>query len=294
MKRRSWIIGRASSLVATLTAFTVLMVVPTGAGAVVPPPEEEKARPPGESDRDPRADGQRPADLRDRDRFRDEGRRRPRGDRRPGDRARDGSRPGREGRGGPGEFGRQRDEMSPWMIDRVMDLLREELPEWYGRLEEMREHRPEQFRRAMRRVQPVVREYTSLRDKHPELAETVLEEFRIEGRLRSMGRAFREARGDESRQAEIEQEVTQLVKRQFEFKMRRRMARMEEIQRRLMREREKFEREKISLPRRVQDRVRQITRGNSEGSLRERDGKPRRERRDAFGDKPNRRPQRRR
>ena len=50
MKRRGWIIGRASSLVAMLTAFTVLMVVPTGAGAVVPPPEDEETGVRDESD----------------------------------------------------------------------------------------------------------------------------------------------------------------------------------------------------------------------------------------------------
>lgn len=294
MKRRGWIIGRTSSLVATLIAFTVVLVVPMWAGAMVPPPEEEKARSRDESDRGPRAGSRRPADLRDRDRFRDEGRRRSRGDRGSGDRARDGSRRGREGGWGSGEFDPRRDEMSPRMIDRVMNLLREEVPEWYGRLADMEERRPERFRRVMRRVQPVVREYTSLRDKHPELAETILEEFRIEGRLRSMGREFREARGNESRQAEIEQDVAQLVKRQFEFKMRRRLARMKDIERRLTRERERFERDKASLSRQVQDKVRQITRGNPEDSLRDRDGERRRERRDAFGDRPQRRPQRRR
>jgi len=194
------------------------------------------------------------------------------------------------------------------MIERVMNVLREELPEWYGRLDMMREHRPEQFRRAMRRVMPVVREYSSLRREHPELAKTILEEFRIEGELRSMGRAFREARGDEARQREIEEEVSRLVQRQFEFKMRRRVARMEDIERRLRREREKFEREKASLPRLVQQRVRQITRGRPEDSMRDRDGEMRgrdgrlRDReserrgrhRESFGDKPRRRPQRRR
>ena len=158
----------------------------------------------------------------------------------------------------------------------------------------MRERRPEGFRRAMRRVQPVLREYTALRDKHPDLAETVLEEFRIEGRLRSMGRAFRDAQGDQSRQAEIEKEVVQLVQRQFEFEMCRRVVRMEEIERRLTHEREKFKRDKASLARQVEDRVRQITRGNPEDSLRERDGERRRGRREAFGDRPQRRPQRRR
>ncbi len=184
--------------------------------------------------------------------------------------------------------------MSREMIERVMALLYEELPEWHERLDRMRDDRPERFHRAMRRVMPVVREYRSLRQEQPELAETVLEEFRIEGRLRSMGRAFREAQGDESRQAEIEQEVSQLVQRQFEFKMRRRVARMKEIEQRLMRERERFERDKASLQRQVEDRVRQITRGNPEDTLRDRDGERRRQRRDDFADRPPRRPQRRR
>ena len=59
-------------------------------------------------------------------------------------------------------------------------------------------------------------------------------------------------------------------------------------------ERERFERDKASLQRQVEDRVRQITRGRSEDTLRDRDGERRRQRRDAFGDKPKRRPGRRR
>lgn len=295
MKRCGWMNGRATLLVAMLMVIAAFLAVPRWAVAVIPPPEDEEPRARDDaSDSDPQAHGQRPAELRPRDRFGDEGRRGRRGDRRRGDRSRESSRRGRDGLGRPGDFDRQRDEMSPRMIDRVMNLLREEVPRWHDRLADMEEHRPAQFRRAMRRMQPVVREYTSLRDRNPELAETILEEFRIEGRLRSMGRAFREARGNESRQRQIEQEVSHLVQRQFEMKMHRRVARLQEIERRLMREREKFEREKAALPRRVHERVRQITRGNREGSLHERDGESRRQRRDIIEDKPERRPQRRR
>jgi hypothetical protein len=291
MKRRNWKISRVCLFAAALTASTVLLAVPTWAAA--PPPDEDEALPQDQVDREPQADDQRPRDVRRRDRFRDEDRVL-RGDRGPGDRPRDGLRRGREGRGGPDDFRGPRDEMSQERIDEVMDVLRQELPQWCDRLNTMRERRPERFRRAMRRVQPVVGEYISLRAEHPELAKTILDEFRIEGQLRKLGRAFREARGDESRQAEIEREIAQLVQRQFEFKMHRREARMKEIEQRLAQEREKFAHDKASLRQQVKDRVGQITRGNSEDTLRRRDGEPRRERRDDFADRPGRRPQRRR
>jgi len=323
MKRRGWKLGRYGWSVLMVSAVTLILATSTRARPIEPPPddqnaaesqstskpdalagpraEDDRAAPPrDEADKNDETDARPPrrphrrrrAGSRDRDALGNRVRPRPFDERRDGEPPSERSRRRGDFRDRQG-LGRGRDHVSPEMIDRAMEVLSDELPDWYDRLSLLRRHRPEQFDRAMRRVLPIMREYLAMRESHPELARTIIEEFRIEGQLRSMGRAYREARDDPARREELEKEIIHLVQRQFELKMQRRTARLEEIARRLQREREKLQRDQEMLPRLVRDRVRQMTQGDFRDSMRDRD-RPRRRQRDPFRDRPSPRPHRRR
>lgn len=170
-------------------------------------------------------------------------------DRRPGRRS---GRPGpahREGRRGwwRPEDGPRADASDPEMVGRVMEILRTKLPEFHERLEAFRLEKPERFERAIRKVMPVVGEYIRLRDRKPELAETIIEEFRIEERLRALSRGYRQAEDQPEAQAEVVANIERLVREQIELRFRRQMFRLEEFERRLRRQEERLGRHRARL-----------------------------------------------
>lgn len=185
-----------------------------------------------------------------------------------------------------GGFRRQR-EISQEMVDKVMNVLETALPEWHDRLAALREDHPEKFKRVIRRVFPRVREYVSLRDHKPELAQTVIEEFKIEHRLRELSMQYQAAEADSAQQLELDSLIEELVRKQFDFRMQRRKAHLEEVERRLQREREKYERELADQEMMISKRIERIKQGKFRQKFRSR-GKFR-ERSDSFKEKSRRR-----
>ncbi len=157
--------------------------------------------------------------------------------------------------GGPGPG-----SPDPETIGRAMEVIRAKLPAFHEKLEQSRRHSPMRFRRTMAKVLPVVREYVHLRDREPELAETIIEEFRIEERLRELGRAYLEAEERPEEREEMGAEIERLVEEQLELRLRRRVFRLDEFERRLHRQMERLERQRARLQEEMERRDEWVTR----------------------------------
>lgn len=205
----------------------------------------------------------------------------PEGDRdRPGEQF---DRPGERERGrfrGEGPRGRWRDRrggegrpmdgpLPPEMVERIMELIREKFPERYERLAALEVQNPRRFERLVRRMAPVAMEYFKLKERRPELADTIVKEFKNQERLHELSDAYRAAKDDPAKQGEIEKEIEQVVRAQAEF-MQQRLefrlqdfeARIREQERRLAEQRRRFEEGKLHLDERVADRVERIKQGD--------------------------------
>ena len=169
-------------------------------------------------------------------------RRRPRGQEGdfgpPGGRPRPPGRFDRSDRGGP-------PRLTPEDIDAGMAVLRDKLPDLYKKLSRLREHHPEAFLHAVRKLRPLMVEYFRLKERQPDLADTVLEEFRIEHQLRNLGRAYAGAREEDDTEEmhKLETDIRRLVERQFEIRMERRQARLEDFRQRIEHQQRKLEEE---------------------------------------------------
>jgi hypothetical protein len=155
-------------------------------------------------------------------------------DRRGGPRGggpRDRFRRGREGRRFEG-FGPD-DELPPAMVERIMEMLRDNFPEYHARLVKRREQNPEMFRGAVRRIVPIFREYAILKDEKPELAAGIIEEFKNEKKLGELSRRYRDAAKDPAKQTEIGAEIEPLVRRQIELHNQRMAFRLEQFEKRI-------------------------------------------------------------
>ncbi|MBN2563210.1 MAG: hypothetical protein JXQ75_19985 [Phycisphaerae bacterium] len=144
--------------------------------------------------------------------------------------------------------------VTPEMIDWAMEVIKAKLPEFHVRLERYRQEDPERFEQTMREVLPVVMEYTRVRDRDPEVAETIVEEFKIEARLRELSRTYRREKGDPEERARIEEEIERLVGEQLELRFRRQAALLEDFHRRLQRQQERLERRRARLNEEIERR----------------------------------------
>ncbi len=186
------------------------------------------------------------------------------------------------------------DSLDAETIGRAMEVIRTKLPAFHEKLEQSRRHSPMRFRRTMAKVLPVVREYIHLRDREPELAETIIEEFRIEERLRELGRAYLEAEDRPEEREEMGAEIERLVREQLELRLQRRVFRLDEFERRLHRQMERLERQRARLQEEMERRDEWVARRVEEVKS----GKPPEEMRrhrprpagpeDEFGERPRR------
>lgn len=121
------------------------------------------------------------------------------------------------------------DEMINW----AMEAMKEKLPRVHERMSFLRQNNPQRFDQAFRKLMPFLREYRGLLEHRPELAETVLQEFQAEERLRELSKEYGEAREDAAKKAAIEQEMETLVRKQVELREKRMQARLEEFEDRI-------------------------------------------------------------
>ena len=152
----------------------------------------------------------------------------------------------------------------------MMEMMRDNMPEMYARLDKLRNRNPERFRGAIRKVIPVFKEYMMLvRDERPELARGIVEEFKSERRLGELSHQYRDAAKDPAAQAKIAQEIESLVRKQIELRHQRMTFRLEQFEKRineqkdrLERQRRRFEDEKSKLDEHVAKRVEEIKQGD--------------------------------
>lgn len=132
----------------------------------------------------------------------------------------------------------------PEMIEQAMETIREKLPEYHQEMEKLRGADPQRFERAMTIVMPVVSEYLDLRDRDQKLADTIIEEFKIEWELRKLSAEYKKAVGDSQKQASMEETLQRLVREQFDLRMQRQESRLQEFERRLEKQRQQLDRER--------------------------------------------------
>lgn len=175
-----------------------------------------------------------------------------RGDRKEWGQARDGSRsrwgrgrgPGRFRDGGPppGEgprdrFGPERRRpLSQAELDEIASAIETQLPEMWQRLERAKERNPEFYRRALQRIAPMMREFLDLQKDYPEMAEVVIEEFKIEHDVRELLRDFKKSEGDAVARDAVVQQIRAKLTRQNELQLQRRRFRLEQFRERLEKE----------------------------------------------------------
>ena len=167
-------------------------------------------------------------------------------------------------------MGRDRPGPSEERIDEIMTILSAKLPGLHARLAMLREDNAEEFRGAFRRLMPLFREYYGLSEHHPELADTVFEEFRIERELRQLSDKYKTAQASENADmmARVESEIRERVGRQFDIRMQRRGARLAEFgerieaqQKKHADERARFEQERGRIDELTDQRVERIKKG---------------------------------
>ena len=201
-----------------------------------PPPRDERdgplAGPRGRRPHPPQAEGQRPP--------------------RPGD---DQMQPPGDNPEGPRGFrGRMRDEwprrpfagdgpLEGRVVERIMGVLKDKLPEWHDRLVQLRERDPKRFEQAIRGAMPMIREAAMLRERDPKLADTIFEEFRLEQDLRGLSEAYKTAVANQTaaEQSRLLGEITTRVRRQFELRNLRHEAGLAEFARRLAEQQKRLE-----------------------------------------------------
>ncbi|HKQ47120.1 MAG TPA: hypothetical protein VJZ71_03500 [Phycisphaerae bacterium] len=158
------------------------------------------------------------------------------------DRPRDRLRRWRENRG-PDGMG-PNDGLPPEMIERILDMLRDNFPEYHARLIKRREQNPEMFRGAVRRIVPIFKEYMLLKDEKPELAAGIIEEFKNERKLGDLSRRYREAAKDPAAQSAIAGEIEPLVRRQIDLHHQRMAFRLEQFEKRIQEQQAALERQR--------------------------------------------------
>jgi hypothetical protein len=143
----------------------------------------------------------------------------------------------------PDGFGPQGD-LPPEMIERIMEMLRDNFPEYHVRLMKRREQNPTLFRGAIRRIVPIFKEYMLLKDEKPELAVGIIEEFKNEKKLGELSRRYRDGLKDPAAQATIGGEIETLVRRQVELHHQRMAYRLEQFEKRIQEQQAALDRQR--------------------------------------------------
>lgn len=217
-----------------------------------------------------------------------------RGDRKEWGPARDGSRsrrgrgrgPGRFRDGGPppgegprGRFGPEpRRPLPPEELEEILGVIEAKLPDMWQRMEKAKQRNPDFYRRAVQRIAPMMREFLDLQKDHPDMAEVVIEEFKIERDVRELVRDFKNSEGDaQARDAVVEQIRVKLT-RQHELQLQRRRfrlaqfrERLEREQMRLAEEQQRIEDDANGFDRRLDERMELIRDGRFREAFRRRD-----------------------
>ncbi len=103
----------------------------------------------------------------------------------------------------------------------LLAFMREHFPVMADELEEVRESRPQQHERRLVRFAPEMRRLMELMDTDPQRGELMIQERKLEMRVRQLSRRHRVAK-DERVREELERDVRGLVEELFSVRVRRR------------------------------------------------------------------------
>ncbi|HVP11563.1 MAG TPA: hypothetical protein VMV94_10290 [Phycisphaerae bacterium] len=167
------------------------------------------------------------------------------------------------------EFREGRDSTPPpEMVDLAMSVLQEKVPDYYQEMTVLRAKDKAKFEWAIGRIMPMVIEYAELRDRDQKLADTIIEEFKIEHELRKLSHDYKAAEGSADKQAACVEQIQKLVRQQFELRAQRQEARLKDFaerlkqqQQELERERERFERRQTEMDDQIAKRVEEVKAG---------------------------------
>ncbi len=138
-------------------------------------------------------------------------------------------------------------ELTDEMLDKVMALVADKFPIMHQRLTRLREENPERFRRAIGRMVGVYHEYQMLKERHPEMAETLIDEIRGEQQLGELIEQYRSASGDAAKQAQVETSMREAVRTQVNLMLKRREARLADFASRIAQQQERLAEEQAKL-----------------------------------------------
>ncbi|HUN80878.1 MAG TPA: hypothetical protein VMV81_05135 [Phycisphaerae bacterium] len=133
--------------------------------------------------------------------------------------------------------GKQADDNPPpipdEMIDFALDAMKTKLPRLHDRLTVLRAKDPKRFEQVFRKLLPIFHEYRDLKERRPDIAEKVMEDFQAEEKLRELSNEYLTIKDDSARQTAISQEMEQLVKKQLGLRRERFEARLKEFEDRI-------------------------------------------------------------
>ena len=117
------------------------------------------------------------------------------------------------------------------MADReiLVDLSQVDFDHPIATLDEIRRYNPQRFEMVFRKLLPHFKEYRALRERRPDLADSVLADIQAEERLRELSRNYADAKDDAGKQASISKEMEQLVRSQIDNRQKRFEARLQEF-----------------------------------------------------------------
>lgn len=119
------------------------------------------------------------------------------------------------------------------MIDWSLEAMKTKLPRLHDRLTSLRQNNPQRFEQVFRKLLPIFREYRELKERRPDIAEKVLEEFQAEDQLRELSNEYLTSKDNPTKQASLSKEMEQLVRKQFELRQQRFEARLQEFEDRI-------------------------------------------------------------
>lgn len=123
--------------------------------------------------------------------------------------------------------------ISEEMINWSLDAMKDKLPRLHDRLVALRASDPKRFEQAFRKLLPIFHEYRDLKERRPDIAEKVMEEFPAEDRLRELSKEYLTSKDDAAKQTALSQEMEQLVRKQFDLRRQRMEARLSDFEERI-------------------------------------------------------------
>lgn len=124
--------------------------------------------------------------------------------------------------------------LSPEQIEEIMNVLRENFPTMYERLDKVRQDRPEDFERTLHRFAPFAMQVLHA---DPQMKRLLVQDWKMEQEIRDLERSYRSA-DDGTTKQKIKQQLKKTLDRQFDVRLEKHRLMIEGLERRLKESRE--------------------------------------------------------